>query len=98
MTRAEQHIPDDIHERIRLVKEAVEKKCSTLHVKSEEQHILITGASPLTRKERAALKELGIEHSKFHGKIYKESDEYRNAIKHFIKLGLLRPEETNPDS
>jgi hypothetical protein len=89
MAQTEQKIPDDINERIRLVKEAVEKKCRTLRAKSEEQHILITGTSPLTRKERAALKELGIAHSRYHGKIYKGHDEYRNIVKHLIKLGLI---------
>jgi hypothetical protein len=94
MAHAKPHITDDTKDRVKLIKKAMKKRCSTLQVKSEKQHLLIAGASDrLTRKERIALRELGIKYSSFHAKVYKECDEYRNLLKHLIELGLASAED-----
>jgi hypothetical protein len=93
MSRAKSPIAEGIDDRVKLIKKAIKKRCSTLNVMSEKQHIIITGASDrLTRKERIALRELGIPHSTFHAKVYKESDEYQNLLKHLVELGLTSAE------
>jgi hypothetical protein len=83
-------IPDNVDERIKLIVRIIERKCNSLHVRNEGQHIQIVGAADeLTKQERSALRELGIEHSKYGAKLYKESDEYRNYIKHLIERRLI---------
>ena len=64
---ADRHeIPDDLHERIRLIERAIENRCKSLQVKTQEQHIQISGAAGrLTKEEKAALRELGIPHSTY---------------------------------
>jgi hypothetical protein len=90
MTGEESLIPDNVDERIKLIARIIERKCNSLHVKNEGQHIQILGAADeLTKRERAALGELGIEHSKYGAKLYKESDEYRNYIRHLIERRLI---------
>ncbi len=90
MGTGENLIPDNIDKRIKLIVRIIEKQCNSLHVKNEGQHIQIVGAAnELTKQERSALRELGIEHSKYGAKLYKESDEYRNYIRHLIERRLI---------
>ena len=88
---ADRHaIPDDLHERIRLIERAIESRCKSLHVKTEEQHIQISGAAGrLSKEEKAALRELGIRHSTYGARLYKEHDEYRSYVKHLIERRLI---------
>jgi hypothetical protein len=88
---ADRHaIPDDLDDRIRLIERAIENRCKSLHVKTQEQHIQISGAAGrLTKEEKAALRELGTPHSTYGARLYKEHDEYRNYAKHLIERKLV---------
>lgn len=86
----EELIPRDVHERIELIKRVIKNKCKTLDVVSESQHIQIIGSRGfLTKQEKKALNELGIEHHRYGARLYKERDEYRQFIKKLIEKGLL---------
>ena len=83
-------IPDDLHERIRLIERAIENRCRSLKVKTQEQHIQISGAAgKLSKEEKAALRELGIRHTTYGARLYKEHDEYRTYLKHLIERKLI---------
>ena len=88
---ADRHaIPDDLDERIRLIERAIEKRCKSLQVKTQEQHIQISGAAGrFSKEEKAALRELGIRHSTYGARLYKEHDEYRSYVKHLIERRLI---------
>jgi hypothetical protein len=87
---ADRHaIPDDLDERIRLIERAIGNRCKSLRVKTQEQHIQISGAGGrLTKEEKAALRELGIRHSTYGARLYKEHDEYRSYVKYLIERRL----------
>jgi hypothetical protein len=89
---ADRHaIPDGLDERIRLIERAIENRCKSLRAKTQEQYIQISGAAGrLTKEEKAALRELGIRHSTYGARLYKEHDEYRNYVKHLIERRLIR--------
>jgi len=82
-------IPDDLNSRARLIETAVKRRCRSLQVKLQEQHIEITGhAGRLEKEEKDALKSLGISHSTYGTKLYK--DEFEGLIKSLIKRGFIR--------
>jgi hypothetical protein len=82
-------IPDDLKARAWLIETAVKKRCRSLQVKSEEQHIEITGhAGRLEKDEKDALRSLGLSHSTYGTKLYK--DQYESVIKSLIKRGFIR--------
>jgi hypothetical protein len=90
VTVTDKQIPDNLDERIRLIERAIENRCKSLHVKKQEQHIQISGAAGrLTKEEKVALRELGIPHSTYGARLYKEHDEYRNYVKHLIERRLI---------
>jgi len=81
-------IPDDLNARIRLIETAVKRRCRSLQVKSQQQHIEITGhAGRLEKEEKEALRSLGISHSTYGVKLYE--DEYEDLIKSLIKRGVI---------
>jgi hypothetical protein len=88
---ADRHaIPHDLDERIRLIERAIGNRCKSLRVKTQEQHIQISGAGGrLTKEEKAALRELGIRHSTYGARLYEEHDEYRSYVKHLIERRLI---------
>jgi len=82
------HIPDDLKARAWLIETAVKKRCRSLQVKTEEQHIEITGhAGRLEKDEKEALRSLGLSHSTYGTKLYK--DQYESVIKSLIKRGFI---------
>ncbi|HKM78740.1 MAG TPA: hypothetical protein VJZ03_06655 [Candidatus Bathyarchaeia archaeon] len=90
MVEDKYQIPDDLNERIRIIENAIKRSCRSLQVKSQDQHIEITGhAGKLEREEKDALHHLGIPHSTYGAKLYKERDEYRSFIKSLIRRGLI---------
>jgi hypothetical protein len=59
-------------------------------VKDQDQHIEISGhAGRLSKEEKDALRDLGISHSTFGAKLYKERDEYGDVVKSLIHRGLI---------
>jgi hypothetical protein len=79
-----------VNERIQLIERTIKNQCKTLQVKDREQHIEISGhAGRLSKEEKDALRSLGIPHSTYGGKLYKEHDEYRNYVKSLINRGLV---------
>ncbi|MGA2784653.1 MAG: hypothetical protein ABSF09_08160 [Candidatus Bathyarchaeia archaeon] len=92
MVEDEYQIPDNLNERIRMIENIIKRSCRSLQVKSQPQHIEITGhAGRLEREEKAALHHLGIPHSTYGAKLYKERDDYRSFIKSLMKRGLITP-------
>jgi len=90
MVEDKYQIPDDLNERIRIIENVIKRSCRSLQVKSQEQHIEITGhAGKLEREEKDALHHLGIPHLTYGAKLYKERDEYQSFIKSLIKRGLI---------
>jgi len=84
----EYQIPDDLNERIRIIENTIKRSCRSLQVKSQEQHIEITGhAGRLEKEEKDALRSLGISHSTYGVKLYE--DEYEDLIKSLIKRGVI---------
>jgi len=82
-------IPDDLKARAWLIETAVKKRCRSLQVRAEEQHIEITGhAGRLEKDEKEALRSLGLSHSTYGTKLYK--DQYESVIKSLIKRGFIR--------
>ena len=82
-------IPDDLKARAWLIETAVKKRCRSLQVKSQEQHIEITGhAGRLEKDEKEALRSLGLSHTTYGTKLYK--DQYESVIKSLIKRGFIR--------
>ncbi|MGA3405778.1 MAG: hypothetical protein ABSD49_08620 [Candidatus Bathyarchaeia archaeon] len=83
-------IPENVNERIRLIERAIKKRCRSLQVKDQDQHIEISGhAGRLSKEEKDALRALGIRHSTFGAKLYKERDEYGDYVKSLIHRGLI---------
>lgn len=83
-------IPESVNERIRLIERAIKNRCKSLQVKNQDQHIEISGhAGRLSKEEKDALRNLGISHSTYGGKLYKEHDEYGNYLKSLINRGLI---------
>lgn len=81
-------IPDDLKARAWLIENAVKRRCRSLQVKSQEQHIEITGhAGRLEKDEKDALRSLGISHSTYGAKLY--TDQYESVIKSLIKRGFI---------
>jgi len=81
-------IPDDLKARAWLIEKAVKRRCRSLQVKALEQHIEITGhAGRLEKEEKDALRSLGISHSTYGTKVYK--DQYESVIKSLIKRGFI---------
>ena len=83
-------IPESVNERIRLIERAIKNQCRSLQVKDQDQYIEISGhAGRLSKEEKDALRNLGIRHSTYGAKLYKESDEYGNCVKSLINRGLI---------
>jgi hypothetical protein len=83
-------IPESVNERIRLIERTIKNRCRTLQVKDQDQHIEISGhAGRLSKEEKDALRDLGIPHSTFGAKLYKERDEYADYVKSLINRGLI---------
>jgi hypothetical protein len=81
-------IPDDLNARIKLIENVVKRRCGSLQVKSQKQHIEITGhAGRFEKEEKDALRSLGISHSTFGVKLYE--DDYEDLIKSWVKRGLI---------
>ena len=81
-------IPDDPKARAWLIEQAVKRRCRSLQVKTQEQHIEITGhAGRLEKDEKEALRSLGLSHSTYGTKLYK--DQYESVIKSLIKRGFI---------
>jgi hypothetical protein len=81
-------IPDDLKARAWLIENAVKRRCRSLQVKSQEQHIEITGhAGRLEKDEKDALRSLGISHSTYGAKLY--TDQYEGIIKSLVKRGFI---------
>jgi hypothetical protein len=90
MAEDKYQIPEDLNARIRIIENIIKRSCRSLQVKSQEQHIEITGhAGKLEREEKDALRHLGIPHSTYGAKLYKQRDEYRTFIKSLIRRGLI---------
>jgi len=88
MVEEKYQIPDDLNARIRLIESTVKRRCRSLQVKAQKQHIEITGhAGRLEKEEKDALRSLGISHSTFGVKLYE--DEYDGLIKSWVKRGLI---------
>ena len=83
-------VPEDVNERIRLIERAIKSRCNSLRVKAQDQHIEITGhAGRLSKEEKDALRALGIPHSTYGAKLYKEQDEYGKYVKSLFNRGLI---------
>ena len=83
-------IPESVNERVRLIERAIKNQCGSLQVKTQDQHIEISGhAGRLSKEEKDALRNLGIRHSTFGAKLYKEHDEYGSYVKSLINRGLI---------
>jgi hypothetical protein len=83
-------IPESVNERIRLIEQAIKHRCRTLQVKDQDQHIEISGhAGRLSKEEKDALRDLGIPHSTFGAKLYREQDEYSRLLKSLLHRGLI---------
>ena len=86
MAEDKYQIPDDLNARIRIIENIIKHSCKSLQVKSQEQHIEITGhAGRLEKEEKDALRSLGISHSTYGAKLYE--NEYEGLIKALIKRG-----------
>ena len=82
--------PESVNERIRLIERAIKKRCRTLQVKVQDQHIEISGhAGRLSKEEKDALRSLGIPHSTYGAKLYKERDDYGGYVKSLMNRGLI---------
>ena len=91
MSDEKYHIPEDVNARINLIESTIKRRCRSLQVRSEGQHIEITGhAGRLDKDEKDALRSLGIPHSTYGAKLYRERDEYLGLIKTLIKRGFIR--------
>lgn len=81
-------IPEDPKARAWLIEQAVKRRCRSLQVKAQEQHIEITGhAGRLEKDEKDALRSLGISHSTYGTKLY--TNDYEGVIKSLIKRGFI---------
>jgi hypothetical protein len=83
-------IPESVSERIRLIERVIKNRCRSLQVKDQGQHIEISGhAGRLSKEEKDALRTLGIRHSTYGAKLYKDHDEYGDYVKSLINRGLI---------